>query len=92
LKIGIKGLQLRDDVRLEEIVEQIEGYSGAEIQSACDLAVGQLVRRAIVEDAADQSLCQEDLEIGFENTPKGITAEMLETYEAFAHRAKDAKR
>jgi AAA family ATPase len=36
LKIGTKGLQLRDDVRLEELVEQIEGYSGAEIKSACD--------------------------------------------------------
>lgn len=92
LKIGTKGLQLRDDVRLEELVEQIEGYSGAEIQSACDLAARQIIRRVIMDGATDESLCKEDLEIGFKSTPRGITAEMLEAYDAFARRAEDAKR
>ena len=92
LKIGTKGLQLRDDVRLDELVEQIEGYSGAEIKSACDLAAHQILRRVIMEGATDHSLCKEDLEMGFKSTPKGITAEMLEAYEAFATRAEDARR
>jgi AAA family ATPase len=92
LKIGTKGRPLRDDVRLDELAEQIEGYSGAEIASACDLAIGQIIGRVIRDGATDESLCKEDLEIGFKSTPRGITAEMLEAYEAFAKRAEDAKR
>ena len=79
-------------MRLDELVEQIEGYSGAEIKSACDLAAHQILRRVIMEGATDHSLCKEDLEMGFKSTPKGITAEMLEAYEAFATRAEDARR
>jgi len=92
LKIGTKHLGLRDDVRLDELVEQIDGYSGAEIKSACDAAVHQVLRRVIMEGSTDHSLRREDLEIGFKNTPKGITTEMLEAYEAFAQRAEDARR
>lgn len=92
LKIGTKGLELRDDVRLDELVNQIEGYSGAEIMSACDLATHQVLRRVIMDGATDHSLCKEDLETGFKSTPKGITAEMLEAYDAFAQRAEDARR
>jgi len=92
LKIGTKHLALRDDVRLDELVEQIDGYSGAEIKSACDMAVHQVLRRVIVEGTTDHSLCKEDLEIGFKKTPKGITAEMLEAYDAFARRAEEARR
>lgn len=87
LKIGTQGLSLRDDVRLEELQTATEGYSGAEIMSACDLAIGQAMRRRVLGGASpDKSLRNEDFQTGLENTPKGITTEMLAAYEAFARR------
>lgn len=85
LKIGTKGLTLKDDVKLEELEQETEGYSGAEIMSACDLATKQVFRR-IVAGGKDKSLCKADLEVGLARTAKGITTEMLEAYEAFARR------
>lgn len=86
LTISTKGLTLKEDVSLEDLVIETEGYSGAEIVSACDLAVQQSIGRAI-KGSSDRSICKADFETGFAATAKGITAEMLEAYDAFAQRA-----
>jgi AAA family ATPase len=85
MKIATKGLKLQDDVSLEELEKETEGHSGAEIVSACDLAVSQAIRR-IFAGATDESLCKADFEVAFARTTKGITAEMLEAYDAFAQK------
>jgi AAA family ATPase len=85
MKIATRGLTLQDDIRLEELEKETEGHSGAEIVRACDLAARQALRR-IVAGATDESLCKADFEVGFARTTKGITAEMLAAYDAFAQK------
>jgi AAA family ATPase len=85
MRIATKGLTLQDDVRLEELEKETEGHSGAEIVRACDLAARQALRR-IVSGATDESVCKADFEVAFARTTKGITAEMLEAYDAFAQK------
>ena len=85
MKIATKGLTLQDDVHLEDLEKETEGHSGAEIVRACDLAARQALRR-IVGGATDESLCKADFEVAFARTTKGITAEMLEAYDAFAQK------
>lgn len=86
LTISTKGLTLKEDVDLDELERATEGYSGAEIVNACDLAVQEAIGR-VIKGGADRSICKADFEKGFAMTAKGITAEMLEAYDAFAQRA-----
>lgn len=86
LAISTKGLTLKEDVDLNELEQGTEGYSGAEIVSACDLAVQEAIGR-VIKGGADRSICKADFEKGFAMTARGITAEMLEAYDAFAQRA-----
>jgi AAA family ATPase len=85
MKIATKGLTLQSDVRLEELEKETEGHSGAEIVSACDLAADEALQRTVA-GATDESLCKADFEVAFACTTKGITAEMLEAYDAFAQK------
>lgn len=86
LTISTKGLTLKDDVDLAELEKTSEGYSGAEIVRVGELAIKEAIGR-VIKGAADRSIGKEDFDKGFATTARGITAEMLEAYEAFAHRA-----
>jgi len=47
LKINLKGVNLADDVKLEEIGSNMDGYSGADITNVCRDAAMMAMRRAI---------------------------------------------
>jgi len=63
----------------------MDGCSGAEIVGICKTAK-QKVRRRMVHGDAAAKISQADLAEAVEQTPKGITQEMLESYKKFASR------
>lgn len=54
-RINMKGVELHDDVNLDELAEKSAGYSGADIANVCRDAAMMSVRR-IMEDARKQGL------------------------------------
>lgn len=45
LKINLRGVNMAEDVILEEIAKNMDGYSGADITNVCRLVLAQLAKR-----------------------------------------------
>ena len=65
--IGLRGKPAADDVNLDALVEQSDGFSGADVQAVCRRAALEVIREAIArgETAAAErplSICQAHLE------------------------------
>ena len=86
---------MKVDLNLDKLVKATEGYTGAEIvqicQSAKDEAMAkeiEAVSNGISEDVLEEGMLgMDDFEIALNQTPRGVTKEMLTRYETFAAKA-----
>lgn len=86
LRLGVKGTPGHESVDLDLLVQQTEGMSGAEIVNACNLAATEAIARAVA--GGENKIMPGDFDKGAMQTPRGITAAMLQGYEAFGKGAR----
>ncbi|XP_061668510.1 katanin p60 ATPase-containing subunit A1 isoform X2 [Syngnathoides biaculeatus] len=92
LRISLKELELANDVDLDKIAEQMEGYSGADITNVCRDASLMAMRRRIEgltpeeirnisRDEMHMPTTMEDFEAALRKVSKSVSAADLEKYE-----------
>ncbi|KAI4904363.1 hypothetical protein NFI96_028921 [Prochilodus magdalenae] len=92
LKINLKELDLANDVDMDKIAEQMEGYSGADITNVCRDASLMAMRRRIEgltpeeirnisKDEMHMPTTMEDFETALKKVSKSVSAADLEKYE-----------
>ncbi|XP_063758408.1 katanin p60 ATPase-containing subunit A1 isoform X1 [Eleginops maclovinus] len=92
LKINLKELEVAEDVDLDKIAEQLEGYSGADITNVCRDASLMAMRRRIEgltpeeirnisRDEMHMPTTMEDFESALRKVSKSVSAADLEKYE-----------
>lgn len=92
LRINLKELELANDVDLDKIAEQMEGYSGADITNVCRDASLMAMRRRIEgltpeeirnlsRDEMHMPTTMEDFESTLRKVSKSVSATDLEKYE-----------
>ncbi|TSL47561.1 Katanin p60 ATPase-containing subunit A1 [Bagarius yarrelli] len=92
LRINLKELELSNDVELEKIAEQMDGYSGADITIVCRDASLMAMRRRIEgltpeeirnipRDEMHLPTTMEDFEAALKKVSKSVSAADLEKYE-----------
>lgn len=92
LKISLKELELANDVDLDKIAAQMEGYSGADITNVCRDASLMAMRRRIEgltpeeirnisRDEMHMPTTMEDFETSLKKVSKSVSAADLEKYE-----------
>ncbi|KAK4671044.1 AAA+-type ATPase [Podospora pseudoanserina] len=79
-KVGAKR-KMNDDVDIDKLVEDTEGYSGAEIKGICAAAGVAAYDRFIKEGGTDVGIRMGDLEHAIKNQKKQITREMIKGFE-----------
>lgn len=85
--IATRRVPLSSDVNFDTLVAETAGYSGAEIVRLCEVAKEATMRRLGGSHPVDDvRMAAADFEAARGKVRKGITAEMLEAYEAFARR------
>lgn len=91
LRIRTRSVPLADDVDLDALARDTEGYSGAEIVNIC-LGAGRATMRRYVNSSTDDGgaggdvdaqprVSKEDFEVTLRQTVRRITPEMTEAYE-----------
>ncbi|KAK4996102.1 AAA+-type ATPase [Elasticomyces elasticus] len=80
-----RNVRLAGDVDLDQLAEQTEGYSGAEIVSICQKAAQANVRRYMAltsegKEFVGAAITMADYQAAVEKTVKRITPDMLELY------------
>lgn len=83
--INTKGIKLMHELDYGELAKATEGYSGAEIVKACNSAKKEALRRHLKGDRTGVSMT--DLRKGVQATSRGISDDMLSTYQRFRERA-----
>uniref|UniRef100_A0A672YJ94 Katanin catalytic subunit A1 n=1 Tax=Sphaeramia orbicularis TaxID=375764 RepID=A0A672YJ94_9TELE len=92
LRINLKELELAEDVDMDKIAEQMEGYSGADITNVCRDASLMAMRRRIEgltpeeirnisRDEMHMPTTMEDFESALKKVSKSVSAADLEKYE-----------
>lgn len=92
LRISLKELELANNVDLDKIAEQMEGYSGADITNVCRDASLMAMRRRIEgltpeeirnisRDEMHMPTTMEDFETALKKVSKSVSAADLEKYE-----------
>uniref|UniRef100_A0A671NUE0 Katanin p60 ATPase-containing subunit A1 n=1 Tax=Sinocyclocheilus anshuiensis TaxID=1608454 RepID=A0A671NUE0_9TELE len=92
LKISLKELELANDVNMDKIAEQMEGYSGADITNVCRDASLMAMRRRIEglspeeirnlsKDEMHMPTTMEDFETALTKVSKSVCAADLEKYD-----------
>uniref|UniRef100_A0A8B9RF12 Katanin p60 ATPase-containing subunit A1 n=1 Tax=Astyanax mexicanus TaxID=7994 RepID=A0A8B9RF12_ASTMX len=92
LKINLKELELANDVDMDKIAEQMEGYSGADITNVCRDASLMAMRRRIegltpeeIRNISREEMhmptTMEDFETALKKVSKSVSAADLEKYE-----------
>ncbi|XP_062830763.1 katanin p60 ATPase-containing subunit A-like 1 [Anolis carolinensis] len=92
LKINLREVELDPDIRLEEIAEKIEGYSGADITNVCRDASLMAMRRringlspeeirALSKEELLMPVTKGDFELALKKISKSVSAADLEKYE-----------
>ncbi|XP_062857193.1 katanin p60 ATPase-containing subunit A1 [Trichomycterus rosablanca] len=92
LKINLKELELANDVDMDKIAEQMEGYSGADITNVCRDASLMAMRRRIEgltpeeirnisKDEMHMPTTMDDFESALKKVSKSVSAADLEKYE-----------
>nr|POE94253.1 atpase family gene 2 protein [Quercus suber] len=91
IDLSIKGRSLASEVDLDQLVQDTQGYSGAEIVALCNVAKRASLRRAAPESEQFASeierLLVSDFAVAMEEVRPGITRAMLQAYEDFAQRS-----
>ncbi|XP_065113161.1 katanin p60 ATPase-containing subunit A1 [Paramisgurnus dabryanus] len=92
LRINLKELDLANDVDMDKIAEQMEGYSGADITNLCRDASLMAMRRriegltpeqirSVPKDEMQMPTTMEDFEVSLKKVSKSVSAADLEKYE-----------
>ncbi|KAG8444462.1 hypothetical protein GDO86_009584 [Hymenochirus boettgeri] len=92
LRISLKELELADDVNIESIAENMDGYSGADITNVCRDASLMAMRRRIEgltpdeirnlsRDDMHMPTTMEDFEMALKKVSKSVSALDIEKYE-----------
>ncbi|NP_001084226.1 katanin p60 ATPase-containing subunit A1 [Xenopus laevis] len=92
LRINLKELELADDVNIECIAENMDGYSGADITNVCRDASLMAMRRRIEgltpeeirnlsRDDMHMPTTMEDFEMALKKVSKSVSASDIEKYE-----------
>uniref|UniRef100_A0A8D0GGZ1 Katanin catalytic subunit A1 like 1 n=1 Tax=Sphenodon punctatus TaxID=8508 RepID=A0A8D0GGZ1_SPHPU len=91
LKINLREVELDPDIRLEEIAEKIEGYSGADITNVCRDASLMAMRRcingltpeeirALSKEELQMPVTKGDFQLALKKISKSVSAADLEKY------------
>ncbi|KAK5169510.1 AAA+-type ATPase [Saxophila tyrrhenica] len=82
--IKLRDVPKEDGLDMDKVVDESDGFSGAEIIQICESAVGQASAREIEgTKSVTSKLCTADLETALAHQKKSIKPEMLASYEAF---------
>ncbi|KAH0505392.1 Katanin p60 ATPase-containing subunit A-like 1 [Microtus ochrogaster] len=92
LKISLREVELDPDIRLEDIADKIEGYSGADITNVCRDASLMAMRRrisglspeeirALSKEELQMPVTRGDFELALKKIAKSVSAADLEKYE-----------
>lgn len=92
LKINLRGVNMADDVALEEIAKQMEGYSGADITNVCRDASMMAMRRRIrgltpeqiknlPKEELDLPVNMEDFGLALNKVAKSVSDADIKKYE-----------
>ncbi|XP_029197851.2 katanin p60 ATPase-containing subunit A-like 1 isoform X1 [Acropora muricata] len=92
LKINLRGVNIADDVALEEIAKQMEGYSGADITNVCRDASMMAMRRRIrgltpeqiknlPKEELDLPVNMEDFGLALNKVAKSVSDADIKKYE-----------
>ena len=82
LRIRMHKMSVDDDVDASALAKVTDGYSGAEIVSICHKA-GYAALEDQVTSGIKQWVCRKHFDIAMTEVRKGVTAEMIQSYEAW---------
>ncbi len=96
LRINLSGLKIDDDVNLEVIAEELDGYSGSDITNVCRDASMMSMRkriaglrpdqiRQLTKEETDLPITMEDLKAALEKCNKSVSKEDLERHEKWMY-------
>ena len=87
LELNLKGRPLAEDVDLDELATQTEGYSGADVKNICEKAAAEVFLKAVrsredgdQETDVDPPIGMEDLQGVLRSTFPSVSAEDLEKF------------
>ncbi len=86
-KVHTKGMALAKDVKLKELAEKTEGYSGADIQAVCREAAMLTLRKKMDSDA----VTKEGFEDALKRIGPSITKEIMDAYEKMRKKFSSAR-
>jgi transitional endoplasmic reticulum ATPase len=87
LEIYLSKRPLAQDVTFESLVDQLEGYSGADIRYICDRSAVIPFMAAAASDSDDDShhvITNAIIRDVMQDTPRSVTQEMLKRFDQFA--------
>ena len=84
LEIHLKGRPLGDDLDLDGLAEQLDGYSGADIRNVCEKAAAEAFLVAVKGDESPP-ITQGIMEKAVGDSPPSVSRKDLKKFEAFAH-------
>jgi transitional endoplasmic reticulum ATPase len=84
LEIYLGKRPIADDINLELLADELDGYSGADIKYLCDRAATIPFLRSVAgKTGADESITLSVLREVISDTPRSVTPEMLKRFEAW---------
>jgi len=86
-KVHTKGMALAKDVKLKELADKTEGYSGADIQAVCREAAMLTLRKKMDSDA----VTKEGFEDALKRIGPSITKEIMDAYEKMRKKFSSAR-
>ncbi len=84
LKIFTKGMPLASNIDLNELNKQLDGFSGADVETLCREA-GMIALR---ENLRARKITKENFEMAIESLHPSITPEIIKWYEVFGKKLK----
>lgn len=82
LELNLKGRPLAEDVKIDELADALEGYSGADIRNICVNTAQEAFLDSVREDI-DRNISQADMAKIVKKTRRSVTQRQLKKFEKY---------